>query len=141
MTDKAYMAKKFLQDFRKLEKEITARQETILHILDAATRSTPSLEAERVSGTAEHSRLEAAMVQKIDLERRMDEKIAELREKREDIVNAVDAIGDPTERSMLLYRYVQGRSWPYVMAKLEITERTSYRIHESALLHFGEIFF
>lgn len=141
MTDKAYRAKRALQEYRRLDKEIAARQETIAHILDAATRATPSMEAERVSGTGEHSRLESAMVRKIDLEAQMDAKIDELRSLRRDILNAVDAMEDSRERSMMHYRYIQGRSWAYINSRLEISETWSRTIHESALTHFAEIYF
>lgn len=141
MTDKAYRAKALLLKYRALDNDISAKQECIQHWLDSATRATPSLEAERVSGTGEHSRLESAMIRKMDAEAVVDRKIDELREMRKDILNAVDAMDDPNERAMLQYRYIVGRSWAYIMGKLEIPERTSFRMHDSALMHFGEIFF
>ena len=141
MTDKAYRAKALLLKYRALDNDISAKEECIQHWMDSATRATPSLEAERVSGTSEHSRLEAAMIRKMDMESVVDRKINELREMRRNILNAVDAMDDPNERAMLQFRYIAGKSWAYIMTKMEIPERTSFRMHDSALMHFGEIFF
>ena len=141
MTDKAYRAKALLLKYRALDQDISAKQDCIQHWMDSATRITPSLEAERVSGTGEQSRIESAMIRKLDAEAAVDRMIDELREIRNNILNAIDAMDDPRERAMLQYRYISGRSWPYIVAKMEITERTSFRIHDSALMHFGEIFF
>ena len=141
MTDGAYRAKGVLQEFRQLSKRITEKTERIACLMDSATRATPSLEAERVSGTGEHSRLESAMVRKIDLEKQLDRGIIELNQKRFDIQNAIDAMRDEREKRLLELRYIDGRSWASVMTRMEIGETWSRVIHDSALEHFSDIFF
>lgn len=141
MTEEACRAKKVLQKYEALDKEIKAKQDCVQHWFELATRATPSLEAERVSGTGDRSRVEAAMIRKIDMEAIIDKKIDQLRKMRFDILNAIDAMDDPMERTILHYRYIAGKSWAYTNAKMEIKERTSFRLHESALIHFGEIYF
>ena len=141
VTDKAYKAKVVLKEYRQLDKEITEKGERIQHLLDSATRATSSMEAERISGTGEHSRLESAMIRKIDLEKQLDSKIDELRRRNYEIQNAIDAMTDARERRLLCLRYLEGKSWNSVMTRMELTERNSFLIHESALFHFAEIFF
>ena len=141
MTDQAYKAKRVLKEYRQLDKEISEKYERIAHLFDSATRATPTLEAERVSGTSEHSKLEMAMIRKIDLEKQLDSKIDELRRKNFEIQNAIDAMEDARERRVLFLRYLEGKSWASIMIKLEVSETWSRVIHESALNHFAEIFF
>ena len=140
-TEKGYRAKHLLQQYRQLDKEISEKGERIQRLLDSATRATPSLEAERVSGTGEQSRLETAVIRKVDLEKQLDAKINELRRQNFEIQNAIDAMEDARERRLLQLRYLDGRSWAVVMARLEVGETWSRAIHESALNHFAEIFF
>lgn len=141
MTDAAYRAKRTLQKYESLNKEISAKQACIDRWYESATRATPSLEAERVSGTGDRSRVETAMIRKMDMEAVLDRKIDQLRKMRYDILNAVDAMDDPNERAILQFRYIAGKSWAFIMTKMEIAERTSFRLHESALIHFAEIYF
>lgn len=140
MTDKAYRAKRVLQSFRQLDKRIGEKEERLQRLVESATRATPSLEAERVSGTGDQSRLETAMIRKVDLERQLDASIDELNRRRHEIQSAIDAMEDAREARLLEMRYIDGRSWASVMARMEIAERTSFLIHESALIHFAEIF-
>lgn len=141
MTDKAYKAKALLLKYRQLDREIREKGDRIQHLFESATRSTPSIEAERVSGTGEQSRLEQAMIRKVDLERQLDDRINELRRQNYEIQNAIDSMEDPRERRILNLRYLEGRSWAAVMTRMEISETWSRAIHTSALEHFAEIFF
>lgn len=141
MTDLAYKAKQALYEYRQLEKRVSEKGERIQSLMESATRSTPSLEAERVSGTSEHSRLETAMIRKIDLERQLDKSIDDLNRRRYEIQNAIDAMQDAREARLLELRYIDGRSWASVTTRMEISETWSKTIHASALEHFAEIFF
>ena len=141
MTDLAYKAKQALYEYRQLEKRVSEKGERIQSLMDSATRSTPSFEAERVSGTSEHSRLETAMIRKIDLERQLDKSIDDLNRRRYEIQNAIDAMQDAREARLLELRYIDGRSWASVTTRMEISETWSKTIHASALEHFAEIFF
>lgn len=141
MTDAAYRAKRELQGYRQLDKRIGEMYERIAGLMDRATRATPSLEAERVSGTGSRSRVEQAVVTKADLERQLDSMIDEARAQRKSIQDAIEALADPRERRLLELRYIDGRSWASVTMRLEISEPYSYVIHESALNHFAELYF
>ena len=141
MTEEAYKAKKVLKDFVQLDKRIDEKYERIKALLDSATRATPSMEAERVSGTGEKSRLESVMIRKIDLERQLDKSIDKLNAQRFEIQNAIDAMEDSREKRLLELRYIDGRSWASVTTRMEISESMSFVIHEAALIHFAEIFF
>ena len=141
MTDAAYRAKRELQNYRQLNKRISEMYERISNLMDRATRSTPSMEAEPVSGSGDHSRIEQAIVTKADLERKLDAMIDECRARRDAIQSAISAMPDMREQRLLELRYIDGRSWVNVMMRLEISESWSHVLHETALMHFAEIYF
>lgn len=141
MTDAAYKAKRELQNYRQLNKRISEMYERIGNLMDRATRSTPSAEAEPVSGSGDHSRVEQTIVTKVDLERKLDAMIDDCRARRDAIQNAIQAMPDMREQRLLELRYIDGRSWVNVMMRMEIGETWSKTIHASALEHFAEIFF
>ena len=98
MTDAAYRAKRELQNYRQLNKRISEMYERISNLMDRATRSTPSMEAEPVSGSGDHSRIEQAIVTKADLERKLDAMIDECRARRDAIQSAISAMPDMREQ-------------------------------------------
>lgn len=141
MTDAAYRAKQALQEYRQLEKRVQEKTERLAALMASATRTTASLDGERVSGTGERSRLEAAVITKVELEQQLDKSIDEKNARLHAIQNAIDAMKDEREARLLELRYIDGRSWANVMMRMEIGETWSRVIHESALAHFAEIFF
>lgn len=132
----AYKAKMILQEFRKLNRLVQEKTERLASLMDSATRATSSLEAERVSGSNERSRLEAAMIRKIDLENQLDQSIDRLNADRYRIQGAIDRIPEKDQRSLLDMRYIDGRRWIYIMDRLHISETTSRRMHRAALVAF-----
>lgn len=141
MTDAAYKAKRELQDYRQLDKRISEMYERIANLMDRATQATASIEAERVSGSCSRSKVESAVITKVELEKQLDSMIDDCRSRRFAIQNAIEAMQDMRERRLLELRYIDGRSWVNVMMKLEVAETWSKTIHASALEHFAEIYF
>lgn len=141
MTDAAYKAKRELQDYRQLDKRISEMYERIASLMDRATQATASIEAERVSGSGSRSKVESAVITKVELEKQLDSMIDDCRSRRFAIQNAIEAMQDMRERRLLELRYIDGRSWVNVMMKLEVAETWSKTIHASALEHFAEIYF
>lgn len=141
MTDAAYKAKRELQDYRQLDKRISEMYERIDSLMDRATQATASIEAERVSGSGSRSKVESAVITKVELEKQLDSMIDDCRSRRFAIQNAIEAMQDMRERRLLELRYIDGRSWVNVMMKLEVAETWSKTIHASALEHFAEIYF
>lgn len=116
-------------------------RERVAAIAERATRATPSLEAERVSGSGDRSRVEQAVAAKVDLERQLSGMIADLAARRKAIQDAIHAMQDEREKRLLELRYIDGRSWVSVTMRMEISEAYSFVIHESALNHFAELYF
>lgn len=136
MTDEAYRAKRILTDFRRLNRIVMEKWERLHDLMDSATRTTPSMSGERVGGSGDQSRIETAMITKLDLERQLDASIDRLNATRYRIQDAIDAVDDLDQRTLLDLRYIDGKRWIYVMDALHISEPTSHRIHRAALEAF-----
>lgn len=136
MTDDAYRAKRILTDFRKLNRIVQEKTERLAALMESATRATASMEAERVSGSCDQSRIETTMITRIDLERQLDASIDRLNATRYRIQDAIDAMTDLDQRTLLDLRYIDGKRWLYVMDALHISEPTSHRMHRAALEAF-----
>lgn len=57
------------------------------------------------------------------------------------VERAIQSLSDPAERLVMRLRYLEGRGWTNVCAKLQregYSERTVYRLHGSALLKLKE---
>ena len=134
-------AMEMLRQYYHMEKRISEKEERIQHLFDSATRATPSLEAERVSGSSEHSRLEAAISRRSDLEQQFDRIIDDKNALRFDIQDAIDRMKDEREARLLELKYIDGLSWASVDTRMEISEDSSRNIHYYALNHFAEIYY
>ena len=55
---------------------------------------------------------------------------------RDEINRRVDTIDSPEEQLVLRYRYVDNCTWEEIESLMNVSERTVFRIHGSALQHF-----
>lgn len=79
-----------------------------------------------------------ACIAKIDeLERDVSAKIVELSNLWTEVTTAIDALKNEKERLLLRYRYLDGSSWNKIEQSLNVSERTAFRIHETALQNFN----
>jgi len=53
--------------------------------------------------------------------------------KRIDIVRAINSLDDPTERTLMLYRYIKGLTWENVCRKINYSWVQTHKIHNRAL--------
>ena len=53
-----------------------------------------------------------------------------------DIMQRLTAVEDADERTLLRYRYIDGYEWRQIARLMNVSERSVYRIHGTALLHF-----
>lgn len=74
---------------------------------------------------------------------KLDESVVALKEQRlkkmkiyTDIQQKVLRIEDDTEKSLLILKYLQGKSWEQVAFDLSYSRRGIYKVHERALQHF-----
>ena len=66
----------------------------------------------------------------------VERKVAKLIALRDEINRRVDTIDSPEEQLVLRYRYVDNCTWEEIESLMNVSERTVFRIHGSALQHF-----
>lgn len=140
MTDKARAAVDILRDYRHYDRRIDEIQSRIAMCRDMATRATSSYNAGCASGTSGRSHVETAVTQIVDLERQMQRTIADAVQRRTAVQNAINCLGSEANKRMLELRYMDGRSWQYIMQVMYISRTTSYRIHIQALEEFWDAY-
>ena len=136
MTEEGRRAYDLLRRYRHMlerEKEI---RERIQRCRDSAMRATSQLSASRSSGSAERSRLESASVRALDLERQLQETLANASDQRLRIQAAINGIECVELRRVLELRYIDGEMWEYLNARMHISRTTSQRWHNMALEDF-----
>lgn len=83
-----------------------------------------------------------AVARRIELEEMYHERLAARLAQQLTIERALDTLEDPAERMVMRYRYIDGRSWGFIIAELAAlghSERQVYRLHGFALLKLKEV--
>lgn len=140
MTTEAERGRQILLSYRKLWRLVEVKRERLRALMESATRITPQLSGDRVSGGGAGRRTEEIVVRRVDLERQLESSIMELEAMSARIERAVNAVPDLDQRTLLEMRYLSGASWPRIRAFLAIAEATSYRLQRAALASFAAEF-
>jgi RNA polymerase sigma factor (sigma-70 family) len=72
-----------------------------------------------------------------ETQHKIDRKLQKLVKLKFEISKAIDQLSNQEERMVLRYRYLNDCSWEDISALLNVSERTVYRIHGSALQNFS----
>lgn len=132
-------AKERLNLIRIEDKAIQDAQDRCGNWFDAATRGTGSMEAERVSGTGERSRVESAVCRMVDFEKEqhLTARIDALVDMRRSAERVIARIESPRFRQVLMLRYLQFESWTWtwerIAAEMRCPKTTVYELHGWAL--------
>lgn len=127
-------AKQFLQEARRMDRRIDARQERLDRIRER-------LQAGRMSaltGMPRGGRSDWAETadRLIDLERRVNATIREMCRWKRRAQEAIDAIDDARLRDVLEYYYIDGMTWEQVAEAMGYELRNVYYLHGRALQAF-----
>ena len=131
MTAKEYLAQAF-----RLDQRINSKLEQVSRLRSMAMKATGSFQAERISGTKQHSPMESSLVKVIDLEYEINDDIDRLVDLKREIANLIDRIGDPSYRLLLEMRYLGGNTWEDISIRMGYDLRWVYRLHGKALIEF-----
>lgn len=100
-------AKEFLQQIKKLDKLIENTMAEVERWKEIANNTTVNMSGERVKSSGNHDTIANAICTYLDLEAENKRRIAELVEKRRDIINVIEQL-DSSEYDLLHKIYVQG---------------------------------
>lgn len=99
---------------------------------DLATRATSSMEAVRVSGTDNHSKVEDNVVRLIDAQELLDKELARSEHVIAEAERLVATLDEP-KHSIMAYRYLMGMSWDEIACIVGYEKRQVFRYHGWAL--------
>ena len=100
---------------------------------EQAMRATGSMEAARISGTDDRSRVSRNMNSCIDLARDIDRQAAMLRGQYETAYAMIDAVQSVEAREVLELRYLRGMRWEDIARRMHFDERQVRRLNRRAL--------
>ena len=132
-------AKEYLNQARHLDALINCRLREIDYWRDLSS----SVSGTRFDGMphSPNRPTEALFVrclEKIDeIQRSVEEKVAYLVRLKEEINTAIDMLENRDEQLVLRYRYLDDCTWEEISRMLNVSLRTVYRIHGSALQNFS----
>lgn len=136
------MLKCDLQNYRALVREIAQLKEqltdleTALYSPKVQQYTRTPVQSGRVCDMSD------AVARHIELEELYHARVAARLAQQRTIELALDSLEDPAERFVMRARYIEGRSWKYIIAELAChgySEREVYRRHGFALLKLKEV--
>jgi len=127
-------AKEFLQQYLQAERSINAKLEEISRLRDLATRTTQTLEKDKIFVKTSIGDRTAAIVDKIvDLEREVDDEIDKLQEIRRQVLAVINGVTDTSQRCVLTLRYIHGMRFEEIAVKLNYHYRWVIELHGRGL--------
>ena len=126
-------AKEYLSQAFRLDQRINSKLEQVSRLRGMAVKATGSFQAERISGTSQHSPMESAVVKLIDLEYEINDDIDRLVDLKREMTSLIEKIPAPSYRVLLELRYLGCSRWEDIALKMGYDLRWVYRLHGRAL--------
>ena len=101
-----------------------------------AMRATGRTDAIRLSGTSHRSKVEENVLNMVDVQREIEEKIKELMVETKRAQKMISRLEDPKHRMVLELRYLQGMAWEEIAEQMGYTLRWVYQLHRRAMESF-----
>jgi RNA polymerase sigma factor (sigma-70 family) len=131
-------AKEYLKQAKHLDAQINSLLREVDYWRDLSTRvSGSSFEAHYNPNRPTEAPFVHALEMIDETQREIDQKLQMLVKLKAEIGRVIDRMPDQEERMVLRYRYLNDCSWEEISALLNVSERTVYRIHGSALQNFS----
>ena len=134
------MTKQELQEYRKIEKEIKELRSTMREVESRIySPRIPKLTGmPSAQNTEPGSAQERTATALFELREQYEETVERLVRKRMRIETAIELVGDPICRRILRMRYIDGRSWKAIIARINASERYVFKMHGVALQEIAQ---
>lgn len=100
---------------------------------EMAMQATGRIDAIRVSGTGERSKVETYILELWDVHNELQEEISRLMEKSRKAEMLIQTLEDERHRAVLELRYLCAMTWEEIAGKLHFTVRWVHKLHKEAL--------
>lgn len=124
---------KYLKRYINLDREIDRKLEEVARLRSKLTRVTEVFTAEPRGGGSIYGKTEEILAKIVDLEKEIDADVDRLVAVRDSIKSIIEAVEDDRERLLLQYRYLDGRTFEWIAAKMNYSWRQIHRLHSQAL--------
>ena len=128
-------AKQFLSRGRWIKREIQSLMKTRDETKDRLTSITQNYDSDGAQSSKDPHKFDAL----VELEDKIDRKIDELYQVKNEIFDVIEQLQDSRERIALRVYYLDMKSWEQVAVELNYTWRQTMRIRKNALEHIDKI--
>lgn len=135
---KARRAKIYLLRLAQCDARINAMQDKIDDLFEQATRITPTLKQDIVSGGGNHDKVGDAVAKIADLRSAINQQIDYYVDLQEEANALLTKLQDNIHYTILYRRYMLGDSWSQIAAEINRSERQAQNIHGDALVAFAD---
>jgi len=136
---KARRAKAYLQRLAQCDARINAMQDKIDDLFEQATRITPTLKQDIVSGGGNHDKVGDAVAKIADLRSAINQQIDYYVDLQEEANSLLNKLQDNVHYTILYRRYMLGDSFAVIAAEIDKGERQTYSLHGDALVAFADL--
>ena len=124
---------KYLKRYINLDREIERKLEEVARLRSKLTRVTEVYSTEPRGGGSIYGKTEEILAKIVDLEKEIDTDVDRLVTIRDGIKTIIEAVEDDRERLLLQYRYLDGKTFEWIAAKMNYSWRQIHRLHSKAL--------
>jgi hypothetical protein len=136
---KARRAKTYLQRLAQCDARINAMQDKIDDLYDQATRITPTLKQDVVSGGGNHDKVGDAAAKIVDLRNEINRQIDYYVDLQEEANAILNKLQDNVHYTILYRRYMLVDSWETIAAEIGVGARQAQNLHGNALVAFADL--
>lgn len=129
MTD----AKRYLQQIRLYDSHINAKTEERRHLEAMATKITPTLKQDVVSGSGNQDKMAETMAKLIDLDAEIAQEIVRYVDARNAVTGTIDKVTDARLHKVLSKRYVEFKTWEQIACDMGKSYQWVCKLHGIAL--------
>ena len=133
MTHKQNPAKAYLMRYRQLQIKCAALERAIRSAMENATNTTVALKEICVQTSGGGEMMANAVVSAIDATKFLEEMRQEATNTMREIMDAIKAVPDETQQTILLEKYVNGRTLQQIQADIHYEKRNTIILHGRAL--------
>ena len=133
MIHKQNPAKAYLMRYRALKLKCAALERAIREAMENATNTTVALKEICVQTSGGGKMMENAIINAIDATRYLDEQRQEAQQVMREIMDAIKSVPDEVQQTVLIEKYVNGRTLQEIQTDIHYEKRNTIIIHGRAL--------
>lgn len=124
---------KYLKRYINLDREIDRKLKEVDCWRAKLSRLTPVYSSQPKGGGSIRGKTENIIAKIVDLEKEIDADVDRLISIRDNIKTIIEAVEDDRERLLLQYRYLDGKTFEWIAAKMDLSWQWVHKLHSKAL--------